>query len=506
MSSQTTLAQLINLINTSTRESEALLSSWHNTGHIPPAIITQTMRTMHTIKGLATMCHLPEAAQLAHSYESVMSHIATHTLPLTHQIISFLSNAHVALMNAAKPGATNVPQKTVQIQQAVDALIAHAPTQQLFDLNALGLEQSDSNQLSANEKKMAAHLFAAGKTLACYRAHFTAQHLEQQVIATTNKITINGSLIATVATGSHDHNFDYAFMIIFTTDLTLQALCKQADRPGSITLIKKNSPPQTESIINKELVLVTRSKIDRLFGLYHRLLLSNSTLLKIFQELEPNALPPEKHSALHKELLDLEATIRQCQQALLSTQLERVETITNNLEAFAQQLAQQHHKKIVFVIIGKELEIDQNTLNELNNTLMHLIKNAIAHGIETEHERQKIGKPAHGTLTLTFQESGNKMIVTLTDDGKGLNQQRIREKIVTEKFTSAANAAQLSDQELFQFIFHPGFTTTEQLSLTSGRGIGMDAVKNSIISLQGEITVTSEHNRGTTFVITLPTK
>jgi two-component system chemotaxis sensor kinase CheA len=151
---------------------------------------------------------------------------------------------------------------------------------------------------------------------------------------------------------------------------------------------------------------------------------------------------------------------------------------------------------------GEETELDKGVIEKITDPLVHLIRNAIDHGIEAPEERIKNNKPAHGTINLIAYQIGNSVCVEVEDDGRGLDRERILGKAVESGLTKAG--ARLTDEEVYSFIFLPGFSTTEKVTDISGRGVGLDVVKRNIGSLEGKVTVLSRPGAGTTFSIRLP--
>ena len=167
-----------------------------------------------------------------------------------------------------------------------------------------------------------------------------------------------------------------------------------------------------------------------------------------------------------------------------------------------RDLAAELEKDVVLYTEGGETELDKTVLDQLNDPLVHLVRNGIGHGIESPGVRQAIGKPGRGRITLSAQHSGANVVITVADDGAGLDVERIRAKAIEKGLISAQ--AELSEREVFNLIFEPGFSTAQEISNVSGRGVGMDVVRQAIDALRGSIEVQSEEGKGTSFSIKLP--
>lgn len=169
-----------------------------------------------------------------------------------------------------------------------------------------------------------------------------------------------------------------------------------------------------------------------------------------------------------------------------------------------RDLSKQLNKEINFVMKGEETELDRTFVEEIGEPILHLLRNAIDHGIESKEERIAKGKPPVGTVVLSARHEGNNVVIEVEDDGRGIDKEKVLRKAIEKGLVSEARAATLSDQEILNFLFVPGFSTREDVSEVSGRGVGLDVVKNVVESLNGSVSIESEKNRGTKVTIRLP--
>jgi two-component system chemotaxis sensor kinase CheA len=154
------------------------------------------------------------------------------------------------------------------------------------------------------------------------------------------------------------------------------------------------------------------------------------------------------------------------------------------------------------VLSGEDTELDRKVVEEIGDPLVHMVRNSVDHGIESADRRRAAGKPEHGTLSLSACHQGGNIVITVRDDGGGLDTEKIHAKAVTRGLIAAGTAC--SPAEIHQFIFHPGFSTADQVTELSGRGVGMDVVRRNVEALRGRVEVQSAPGRGTTFVLKLP--
>jgi len=192
------------------------------------------------------------------------------------------------------------------------------------------------------------------------------------------------------------------------------------------------------------------------------------------------------------------------QRGVLDTRMVPIGPLFNRFKRTVRDISNELGKKVNLVIRGENTELDKRMIDELGDPLMHLVRNAIDHGLESESVRRSRGKPEEGTLTLEAVHSGNSVLITISDDGGGINTEKVKRRAIERRIVTATEAAMMSDYEIAQFIWAPGFSTAEVISDISGRGVGMDIVKTRIGELNGTVEVDSSIGTGTKFVIRLP--
>ncbi|MEI7462561.1 MAG: chemotaxis protein CheA, partial [Pirellula sp.] len=192
------------------------------------------------------------------------------------------------------------------------------------------------------------------------------------------------------------------------------------------------------------------------------------------------------------------------QRGVLDTRMVPVGPLFNRFKRTVRDISGELNKSVNFVIHGEKTELDKRMIDALGDPLVHLVRNAIDHGLESEDVRKSRGKPVAGTLTLEAVHSGNNVLIYVRDDGGGINVEKIKKRVLERGIATSSELENMSDHEISQFIWSPGFSTAEVVSGISGRGVGMDIVKKRIRELSGTIEVHSVFGQGTTFVIRLP--
>lgn len=241
-------------------------------------------------------------------------------------------------------------------------------------------------------------------------------------------------------------------------------------------------------------IRVSSEKLDTLVDLIGELVTFNARLEQVAIEKNIPIIKnlSEQCGRLAVSLRDTSMEIRMLPIGTLFTRFRRT----------IRDLAEQLGKKIDLVIEGSETELDKTVIEKLNDPLLHLIRNSVDHGVEMPVERAAKGKPGQGTVTLSAKHQGSVVIISITDDGKGLDKDAIRKKGIEKGLISTED--NLSDSEIFNLIFLPGFSTAKQITNVSGRGVGLDVVKKDIMALGGSVSIESEPNKGTSFILKIP--
>jgi two-component system chemotaxis sensor kinase CheA len=208
--------------------------------------------------------------------------------------------------------------------------------------------------------------------------------------------------------------------------------------------------------------------------------------------------------ALDESVSQLDMLVVNLQNAVMKTRMQPIGRIFNKYPRLARDLARQLGKDVELVLSGEETEIDKAMIEDLNDPLVHLIRNAVDHGVESSELRAAVGKEVKSLVHLSAQQEGGHIIIRITDDGKGMRPDVIRNKAIEKGIISAESASSLDDEQSLSLILLPGFSTKEEISSVSGRGVGMDVVKTNIEKLSGTIGITSVPGKGSEFTISLP--
>ncbi|HCB16220.1 MAG TPA: chemotaxis protein CheA, partial [Alteromonas sp.] len=243
-------------------------------------------------------------------------------------------------------------------------------------------------------------------------------------------------------------------------------------------------------------IRVETTKIDSVVNLVGEMVITQSILSMIGEDVEGNT--GEK---LNGAIGELSRNIREIQEAVMSMRMIPVSFVFNRFPRLVRDLAKTLDKKIDLIIEGGETEVDKSMIEKLADPLTHLVRNSLDHGIEPLEKRLAAGKPETGTVVLKAEQRGGNILISIQDDGGGLNRDKILEKALSNGLDVDPK---MPDEEVWQLIFAPGFSTADAVTDVSGRGVGMDVVRKNIEAIQGGIDIVSVAGQGSTFTIKLP--
>ncbi len=251
-------------------------------------------------------------------------------------------------------------------------------------------------------------------------------------------------------------------------------------------------------------VRVPVERLDNLMNLVGELVIKKTQLNQLYTQFTSDGDVEELVSGLEEVMQGLDRITSDLQAGIMKVRMVQIGQVFYRFTRLVRDLSKSLGKEVEFIIDGADTELDKTVIDQIGDPLMHLIRNSLDHGIEPPEVRRKLGKPEKGFLLLRAQHAGDHIIVETADDGAGIDVEKIRRKIVEKGLLDRASAAKLPPQEVMEYIFTPGFSTSDEVSTLSGRGVGMDVVKETIERLQGDIQIKSEPHVGTTVQIKLP--
>lgn len=264
--------------------------------------------------------------------------------------------------------------------------------------------------------------------------------------------------------------------------------------------VSERSRPEVERApvapVRTQSVRVNISRLDNLMNLIGELVINRTRLQEISSSYN---IPELKEALAHTARLTADL-----QDEVMKTRMVPVEHIFNRFPRMVRDLAKSRGKEVDFVIEGRDIELDRTILDEISDPLMHMLRNAVDHGIDSPEEREARGKPRRGSIKLAARRDRNYVSIEVQDDGQGVDAEKVFALAVERGFISPDEARSLSEEDALRFLAMPGFSTAEEVSGVSGRGVGLDVVKNKVESLGGMLIMQSVKGEGTTFALKLP--
>ena len=269
--------------------------------------------------------------------------------------------------------------------------------------------------------------------------------------------------------------------------------------PPAVHAVEPSAPAALENILRVE-----AGRIDNVLNLVGELIIGKSMLQQALSEFSKQ-YPKESLRSKFADAMAFQARVlNDLQRSVMKIRMVPVEQLFRRFPRMVRDVARQCDREVELVLSGQETDLDKGILDAIAEPLTHMVRNAVSHGIESPEERRQQGKPAHGTIKLNAYHQGNQVVVEISDDGRGMDAGKIRAKAIELGLVTPEEASRLTEAETLDFIFKPGFSTAEQVTEVSGRGVGMDVVQSVLHRLKASISVETRPGHGTTFRLKLP--
>lgn len=496
-------------------------------------IIDAIFRAAHTLKGMAATMGYDTMAKLTHAVENVFELVKSDQIVVSSELISLFFDSLDTLteivekLRLDEDDSLDISSLVTRLEKASkgDAPLVESSVDQKADSKSPFdfpvLEESDKVAIQSAENS-GYQLFAIGvrveeeSMMKAARAFMVISRLEQIGDFVQMKPSAE-----TLEQGELEESFTIYFLSkedkdsiekhvegsseieeIWIKETTTDEDLNQPESVDSVEKsedksvvdVEKTTGPASEKKkpSAKQTIRVDLSRLDQFMNLVSELVIHRTRLEDVS---EKNQL-----QELTEPLTQVGRITTELQELVLQLRMQPFNVVVQRFPRMMRDLTNELGKEINFVTEGENTELDRTVVSEIGEPLIHLLRNAADHGIEMPDEREQAGKPRAGTIKLSAYPEGNRVIVTLADDGKGLNP-RLIEMSANKKSISTDG---MSDEQIQNLIFHPGFSTAQEVTGISGRGVGMDAVSQKITSLNGKIETFSEVGKGTTFRITLP--
>jgi two-component system chemotaxis sensor kinase CheA len=280
---------------------------------------------------------------------------------------------------------------------------------------------------------------------------------------------------------------------------------RATDKPGLVASGATTGRRAEEKVAARESTIrVDTARLDQVLNLSGEIGLTKNRLTSLRADILAGRNDAETLHELDQAVSQLDLMVSDLQNSVMKTRMQPIGRLFQKYPRIARDLARQLGKDVELVLVGEETEVDKTMIEDLADPLIHLVRNAVDHGVESPEERQAEGKPAKSFVRMEARQEGDHIVLMIADDGRGMNPEYIRAKAVEKGMIREEDANMLDDRQSLNLIFLPGFSTMTQASAVSGRGVGMDVVRTNIQKLNGSIDIRSEPGKGSVFIISLP--
>ncbi len=526
-----------------------------------PDLVNRVFRAAHSLKGLAGMFGVGRIASLAHAAEDLLDGLRMGRVALDDALVDLLLEVVEAFQlmiaetgrgeSGEGPGGSETLSRAL-VERIASSAEPQAPRAEVDLLDDMGLDASVRAVLTEYEEHRLRENVKKGVALFRVRADFDLADFDKGLAELNVRLKPLGEVISTLPSAEPGSSAGIAFDLVFGTGRAQEEIEAALDgMPTRVTSIGRAPPPpagpapvpaeprprarkprkpkapapklELVSEATEELaapraaeettlrsatqtVRVDIRKLDYLMNVVGELVLVRTNLQRMAEQARADAGGVGQGLAgeLQRESRILDRKLDELQKGILEVRMVPLEQVFDKLARMVRRISREEGKEIVFRVSGGDVELDKLIVEDLSDPLMHIIRNAIDHGIESPESRAKGGKDRRGLVHLSARQQGNHVVIEVSDDGAGIDVEAVRRTAIERGLVTSLAARELSRREVLNFIFVPGFSTAKKVSALSGRGVGMDVVKTNIANLSGLIDVQSAKGEGTTLSITLP--
>jgi len=510
-----------------------LAESLVGSGEADPEIVNSLFRSAHSLKGLSGMFGQEAMSELAHHLEDILDRLRMGRATLDRRALGLFDESvtlsaaaleKVGDEDAAEGLAETIADLIGRIEQwndAPEASRGEGPDVDLPDSILRALTEYEEHRLHAN--------VAQGRGIYLVDATFEIAAFEDGLQEIQGAIREVGEVLSTLPSPSGAPGSQIRFSLLTAADLPPDTLRERLElAPDAMTIARlpeglapesasadapdvsdqpardasaPAAPDETLKSIS-DTVRVDIRKLDELMNLVGELAIQRSALSQIANRLAQDPATSRVGQDLVKVQKTLERKLQELQGSVLDVRMVPLRQVFDKLTRVVRRLRLDQEKEVRLEIRGADTELDKLIVEELVDPLMHVVRNAFDHAIEPVAEREAAGKPAEGCIQVVASQRGNDVLISVSDDGRGIDVEKVRRRAIEVGLVS--EETELGRSDILDLIFHPGLSTREEVTETSGRGVGMDVVRSNIGALGGLVDVKSEEGRGSTITIMLP--
>ncbi len=528
------------------------LSDMAEQGAWDPDLLNAIFRDAHSLKGLAGMFGFAVVSEVAHHTESLLDWLRMGKISLTRQVLEILFNSAellATLMRSTLDGTLEQHREAVDAHAgAIAACMAPAGSSSpVSPLQKLGLSAQITGSLTDYEEHRLKENLGKGRFIHVVHASFELLTFDEGLNDLTSRLKGCGEVISTLPSVGENMETHIDFDLLAGSDLDREQLAVVLDGIAvDITFSGGGSVPETPSVPESvketpptellpetvgsvavfplssdqevapvfsgsdeplsaksmsRTVRVDIGKLDELMNIVGELVLAHSSIAALANRMRAEGFS-RMAIDLGKAAKGLDRRLGDLQKGVMDIRMIPVGQLYEKMSRIVRKISREQGKKIDLKLFGAETELDKLIVEDIADPLMHIIRNAIDHGIEAPEQRLAAGKNERGVVRISSYQKGNHVVIEVEDDGDGINVEKIK-KIALEK-RLVSDISGLTDKEALELIFLPGFSTADTITDVSGRGVGMDVVRNNIAAVSGMVDIETWPGRGSRFTIVLP--
>ncbi|MBC1423989.1 chemotaxis protein CheA [Listeria seeligeri] len=448
-------------------------------------LVSEIFRSAHTFKGMSATMGFQQVADLTHAMENVLDEVRNNRLVVTEHLVDiiFTCTSHLETMVSdiqhGGQGAADITKTVADLE----ALLSPEQEESTEATYQISIKIEDAAILKAVRAVMCLERLAEIGIISDTTPDREAIELEE--FEQTFEVVLESS----------QTKEEIEAVLLDISEIEKVTIKEEVEEVQIAEPIKKTAKQTTKRLENKT-IRVQLEKIEKLMNVFEESVIERARIDEIAEKTNNKELMEHlgRFSSISKEI----------QNGLLNMRMVPVDSVFNRFPKMVRTLAKELGKKIDLVIEGADTEVDKIVIDEIGDPLVHLIRNSVDHGAETVEVRRKNVKDETATINLKAFHSGNNVVIEIADDGAGINKRKVLEKAIAKNVVTRAESTKMTDTEIFDLLFDSGFSTADQVSDLSGRGVGLDVVRNTILKIGGKISVESSENAGSTFRIEIP--
>ncbi len=511
--------------------------------------INEIFRAAHSLKGMAGTMGFKRMQRLTHDMENVFSEIRNGKMSVTPDLVDIVfkcldaieeyldciintsdegendNDELINMLNAClKAEGAPEPEKKVQPEEKTEADSADGDKRKFLHIDIADFEKNAIIEAKAKNLNVYGVTVYIDENciLKAARAFLVFKGLENK-----------GEIIKSVPSVQdiEDEKFDFDFSMLIISDKSLEEIKKiisnvseikevvieNYEIPSDVNVVssvqkeekepekeetkkKKTTPAKTGKPVANRSVRVDIEKLDVLMNLVSELIIAKNGLVSVSNQEDSKT----SMQSFNEQIEYLERITTNLHESVMKVRMVPIESVVNRFPRMIRDLSKKLGKEMELIMTGEDTELDRTVIDEIGDPLMHMLRNSADHGLEPTIDRLKLGKPQVGTIQLNAYQDGNNVTIEVIDDGAGIDVEKVKETALKKGTITEEQAEMMTEKEAIDLLFRPAFSTSEKITDVSGRGVGLDVVKNKIEGLGGDVEVSTKLGEGTKFIVRLP--